>query len=127
MKDRKELANHPITTLSGVINLVGVTNFSELCLVVKNASVVIANDSGIMHVADAIGAPLVAMYGPTDQTRTRPLARTSKIISTENESFCACYGFKAGEDELLHKYGPNFCMQDITPSKVLSVITKVLN
>ena len=71
-----------------------------------------------------LARPLVAMYGPTDQTRTRLLARTSKIISTENESFCACYGFKAGEDELLHKYGPNFCMQDITPSKVLSVITK---
>jgi heptosyltransferase-2 len=39
----------------------------------------ISNDSGAMHVAAAVGRPVVAVFGPTDERRTRPLGDAAVI------------------------------------------------
>jgi heptosyltransferase II len=43
-------------------------------------AVVIANDSGSMHIANAVGTPVVAFFGPTDPHRTAPLAAPATIL-----------------------------------------------
>ena len=40
----------------------------------------ITNDSGLMHVAAALGVPLVAIFGSTDPARTGPRGKNSRII-----------------------------------------------
>lgn len=54
------------------INLTGRTSIAELPLLVQSASVVVANDSGPMHLAAAMEKPLVALFGPTDPRRYGP-------------------------------------------------------
>ena len=78
--DLNALLGHPILKLDGVVNMIGETDFSQLCMILKTASAVVANDSGIMHVADALETPLVALFGPTDYTRTGPLSASSKVL-----------------------------------------------
>jgi heptosyltransferase-2 len=39
----------------------------------EECQLVIANDSGAMHVASAVGRPVVAVFGPTDESATAPL------------------------------------------------------
>lgn len=127
--DQKEInnfTNSQLNKLEGTINLIGKTNFSQLCNVIRNASAVVANDSGIMHVADAIGVPLVALYGPTDITRTKPLSITSKILCSKNSSFCNMYAFKYGEDDTLKKFGDNYCMKDISVKSVLLALDQII-
>ena len=119
--------NHPISKLEGTINLIGKTNFSQLCNVIKNASGVVANDSGIMHITDALEIPLVALYGPTDHTRTKPLSSTSRILYSKNSSFCNMYAFKYGEDETLKKFGKDYCMKDISVQSVITSLKQVIN
>jgi ADP-heptose:LPS heptosyltransferase len=124
--DLNVLLDHPILKLDGVVNMIGDTNFSQLCMILKSASAVVANDSGIMHISDALETPLVALYGPTDNTRTRPLSVSSKMLSSQNDCYCECYAFKASEDALLEKFGEEYCMKDITPSDVISTLESMI-
>jgi len=56
-----------------VIDLVGRTTLGALAAVAARCDVVVSNDSGAMHVAAAVGCPVVAVFGPTDERATRPL------------------------------------------------------
>ncbi|MDA9244088.1 glycosyltransferase family 9 protein [Amylibacter sp.] len=124
--DLNALIDHPIFKLDGVVNMIGDTDFSQLCMILKSASAVVANDSGIMHISDALETSLVALYGPTDNTRTRPLSASSKILSSQNDCYCNCYAFKASEDSLLEKFGEDYCMKDITTSNVISTLESMV-
>jgi len=56
-----------------VVDLVGATDVKTLMAVLARCDVVVANDSGAMHVASAVGRPVVAIFGPTDEHATAPL------------------------------------------------------
>jgi heptosyltransferase-2 len=56
----------------GAINLVGRTDLPTLAGVLSLCRGLVSNDSGAMHVASAIGIPVTALFGPTDEDATRP-------------------------------------------------------
>jgi heptosyltransferase-2 len=58
--------------VSGVVDLVGHTSLGALAGVLARAAVCVSNDSGGMHLASALGRPVVAIFGPTDERATRP-------------------------------------------------------
>ena len=57
-----------------VINLAGMTSIRELLALIKRFDVFLTNDSGPMHVADALGTPLIALFGSTSDVRTGPFS-----------------------------------------------------
>jgi heptosyltransferase-2 len=48
--------------------------------IIARCRVFITNDSGLMHVAAALGVPLVAIFGSTDPSRTGPLGANSRVL-----------------------------------------------
>ena len=56
-----------------VVNLTGRTSLGALIGVMQRTAVFVSNDSGAMHVAAALGRPVVAMFGPTDERATSPV------------------------------------------------------
>ena len=58
-----------------IINFVGRTDLAALMGMLSHCRVVVSNDSGAMHLAAAIGRPVVATFGPTDERVTAPLGR----------------------------------------------------
>jgi heptosyltransferase II len=56
-----------------VVNLIGRTDLRLLAGVMARCSAIVSNDSGAMHLAGALGVPLVAIFGPTDDRVTAPL------------------------------------------------------
>ena len=56
-----------------LVNLAGRTSLGALIGLIARMTAFLCNDSGAMHVAAALGRPVVAVFGPTDERRTRPL------------------------------------------------------
>jgi heptosyltransferase II len=55
-----------------VVNLAGVTSLRELSSLIALCDVLLTNDSGPMHIADALGTPIVALFGSTNEIVTGP-------------------------------------------------------
>ena len=68
-----------------VVDLVGRTSLGALVGVAARTRVVVSNDSGAMHLAAAVGRPVVALFGPTDERATRPLGDHDVLLE---EVFC---------------------------------------
>ncbi|HEY8666464.1 MAG TPA: lipopolysaccharide heptosyltransferase I [Tepidisphaeraceae bacterium] len=63
-----------------VLDLSGRTSLPQLTALLERASLVIANDSGPMHIAAALRRPLVALFGPTNSIRTGPYGRDDAVL-----------------------------------------------
>lgn len=66
-----------------VINLSGKTSLRELINLISECDLYLSNDSGPMHVAYAVGTPLVAIFGSTDPKLTGPVGEGAKVIKAE--------------------------------------------
>ena len=70
-----------------VVNLIGRTDLRLLAGVLERCQAFVSNDSGAMHLAAAIGVPVTAIFGPTDERVTAPRGhRTVDVIS--HHVFC---------------------------------------
>jgi heptosyltransferase-1 len=65
------------------LNLCGKTNLRQSVALLEKAAVVVANDSGPMHIAAALNRPLIAFYGPTDVRLTGPYGREDSVMRTD--------------------------------------------
>jgi heptosyltransferase II len=62
------------------MNLAGHTGLAEWIAILKACDLVVANDSGGVHVAAAVGTPVVALYGITDPSKTGPLGKKCRVL-----------------------------------------------
>jgi ADP-heptose:LPS heptosyltransferase len=97
------------------INLGGSTTLLDLAYIYKKARLVITTDSGPMHLAAAIGTPVIALFGPTDPARTGPYGSGHEIIRTK----IAC------SPCFLKNCPTKKCMEDISCEQVFAAIKKM--
>ena len=64
-----------------MVNLSGCTAIEELPALIDSADLVVANDSGPMHLAAAMHKPVVALFGPTDPKRFGPWGQMENVLS----------------------------------------------
>jgi len=93
-------------------NLCGRTSLNQLMVLLKNAALCVANDSGVMHLAAALGTPGVAVFGPTDPAATAPV--TDKWLLLYRQIDCApCFRRDCAD---------NKCIKEITPRQALRAV-----
>src|SRR4030042_5599580 len=73
----RQRSNPPIPPLlkggeGGLLNIAGKTSLRELISLISECDVFVTNDSGPLHIAYAVGTPLVAIFGSTDPQLTGP-------------------------------------------------------
>jgi heptosyltransferase-2 len=69
------------------IDLTGKTAIAELPALLSQCHLFIGNDSGAMHVASAVGLPVVAVFGPTDPFGTAPVTPRCTIV--QEKPYCS--------------------------------------
>jgi heptosyltransferase-2 len=91
------------------IDLTGKTPISDLSSLLSQCHLFIGNDSGAMHVAAAVGLPVVAVFGPTDPFGTAPVTPRCSIV--QEKPYCSpCFLRRCPTD---HR-----CMTRVTPEAV---------
>lgn len=73
-------SNNSRAAISAVFNLAGRTSLRELMSLMKLCRVFLTNDTGPMHVAAALGVPVVAIFGSTSPELTAPLAANESLL-----------------------------------------------
>lgn len=79
-----------------ILDLTGKTTLEETAAVMKKCNAIVTHDSGPMHLASAVGAPVISIFGPTDPREYYPLSPNSYYFwNVENIKCAPCY--KDGE------------------------------
>jgi heptosyltransferase-2 len=99
---------------ANVRNLCGATSLADAVDLLAAADVAVSNDSGLLHVAAAAGAPVVAIYGSSSPGLTPPLTDAAVVVSLELE----CSPCFARDCPLKHMR----CLNDLAPATVLQAV-----
>src|SRR5688572_10102046 len=62
------------------VDLTGRTSLSEMVEWLRRCELIVTNDTGPMHVAAALGKPVVAIFGPTESRRTGPYGQVNGVL-----------------------------------------------
>jgi heptosyltransferase-2 len=101
----------------GGYDLTGETDLLELAAILERCGLLVTNDTGTMHVATAVGIPVVAIFGPTDPITTGPWGEGHRVVRKE-VSCSPCLKRVCPTD---HR-----CMRDITVDEVEEITDQCL-
>ena len=102
-------------TQQRAIHLAGKTTLEEAIDLLALATVIISNDSGLMHIGAALQKPLVAVYGPTSASFTPPLHKQAKILTLKLD----CQPCFQRTCPLQH----HRCMRELKPAIILNALS----
>jgi heptosyltransferase-2 len=100
-----------------VVNLIGQTDLRQLIGVLARCAAFVSNDSGAMHLAAALGIPVTAIFGPTDERVTAPLGDHDVLV---HPVFCRPCMLR--ECPIDHR-----CMKGITADTVFAAVAARLH
>jgi heptosyltransferase-2 len=117
-REEQDLANEfPEANSGQLINLMGQTTLREAMALLAGCDVVVANDSGLLHLAVAVGTPAIALFGPTDPDRTGPKGEDVTVLRKQ----VVCSPCRMRECPIDH-----CCMERISVGEVYDAVVKSL-
>jgi heptosyltransferase I len=101
------------------LDLTGRTTLPELIEWIRAGQVVLSNDTGPMHIAAALGKPVISLFGPTEPNRTGPYGQNSRVLSA-GLSCAPCLKPRCRQPK------PMECLHAITPETVCAALRQTL-
>jgi lipopolysaccharide heptosyltransferase II len=99
------------------LNLAGHTNLKMLAALYEKTALVISTDTGPMHLAAAMGTPVVAIFGPTAPWRTGPYGSGHRVVRADSE----CSPCFKRQCETID------CMHQISVDQVFDAVSKIID
>lgn len=97
-----------------VIDLVGATSIETTGAILSKCRLLISGDTGPMHLATAVGTPVIALFGAADPARTGPIGGGSLVLQAPDVACVPCRSRRCNNVVQLE------CMQRLTVSSVLT-------
>ena len=116
-QDREEVNKSIQRMDENPLNLTGQTHLKELAYLYSRCQLLVSTDTGPMHIAAAMGCPVVALFGPTAPWRTGPYGPGHAVIRQE----MACSPCLKKKCEHLG------CMRDITVDRVFCAVEQQID
>jgi heptosyltransferase-2 len=103
-----------VASACGGHNFAGSTTLREFIDMSAACRLCLANDSGAMHIAAAVGVPCITVFGPTDETATGPVGASAVLVREPVD----CAPCKLRECPIDHR-----CMTRVTVEQVVAAAT----
>lgn len=117
--EQAEVGRFKLLTKQPVIDLTGAVPLGSLPALLSKAAVMVTNDTGPMHIAAAVGTPVVAIFGPTSSIRTGPYGSKHAVLT--HEVPCRpCFS------RVCHHRVALECLVEVTPRQVLAAVKQRL-
>jgi len=120
------IADAIVAASSGVAVRAPKTTFNDLLVMAGEAQVFVSGDTGPLHLACAMGAPVVALFGPTTERRNGPWDDRDVSISRYDQCIChyqrVCRRLRS--DGASADVGREWCLGTITVDEVTAAITR---
>jgi lipopolysaccharide heptosyltransferase I len=113
----ERLAQTVVTAADGTAAVSPATTITDLVSLARAAAIMISGDTGPMHLAGAVGTPLVGIFGPTDAERNGPWTEDDLTVSRFRS--CACHYQRQCRLAA-------WCLLDISPREVMALVEKRL-
>lgn len=104
-----------------VFNLAGRVSLAEMGGVLQTMNLVLANDTGPIHMAAALGVPVLAVYGPTESLRTGPHGPGHQVLSAPGFDCRPCLSRRCLRAE------EPLCLAAVTPDQVTAAALRMLD
>ena len=102
---------------AGAAELAPTTSIADLVAIIRDAVLMVSNDTGPTHLAAAVGTPVVGIFGPTDATRNGPWSVDDVTVS--RFAACVCHHRRRCR-------AARWCLDDVSTSDVTTAIARRL-
>lgn len=117
----RDLAEAICTRMSyAPLDMVGKTTVLQLGALLKKCDLLVSGDTGPMHMATAVGTPVVALFGAIEPARTGPVGNGHRVIQHKEIECVPCNAKRCANPRYLE------CMEKITVEEVFNVIVEML-
>ncbi len=116
-----------VESSDGAATLAPPTGIADLVAYARAASIVVAGDTGPLHLAAAVGAPVVGIYGPSDPRRNGPWDTDDEVVSRFESCGCRSGPRGVGQGVVVRRcdQAPS-CMAEITVDDVMRAVARRL-
>lgn len=80
-----EVSQLLVSTLNDRVELIADKGIRDVASILSTMDLVVSNDTGVMHVAAAVGVPVVSLFGPTDPYQWAPVTPGNRWIKSRGE------------------------------------------
>jgi ADP-heptose:LPS heptosyltransferase len=87
---------------------------------IRLSELMVTNDTGPMHVAAALGKPVIALFGPTEPRRTGPYGQVNRALQLNSLPCVPCFKNRCAYQK------PFECLRGLSPAVVLEDVMRRL-
>jgi heptosyltransferase II len=102
------------------LDFTGKTSLLELALFLRDADLVISNDSGPMHLANAVGTPVITFFGAGNPAETSPFNRENAVVINKHLPCSPCV-------KNICKFKIVRCLEQISVDEIYQNVVSILN
>jgi lipopolysaccharide heptosyltransferase I len=113
----ERLADAAVAASGGAARRAPRTTVADMVALVRRARLLVSGDTGPLHLAAAVGTPIVGIYGPTDPARNGPLSTGDLWVSRHD--VCECYHLRKCR-------AARWCLETIAVDEVVQAIDRRL-
>jgi ADP-heptose:LPS heptosyltransferase len=104
-----------------IINFAGICSLAQSAALIQQSKLFIGPDSGLMHLACAVGTPTIAIFGPGNLNKWKPLGEKHCVVTDNLEcSPCTLFGYTVPTCK-----GRYFCMRELDVNRITSQIKQL--
>jgi heptosyltransferase-2 len=103
---------------AGLVDLTGKTDLPQVVSLMKSCEVFVGIDSGLMHLAAALGVATVGIFGSSNPRWTSPRGAKTKVVTAEGFDCRPCYLKTCNQKE--------FCLDTVGADRIFSAIDELL-